>query len=154
MASTFHVILLGAFTAAAQSGGGFSLHWNTLDGGGGGSAGGVFSVNGTVGQPDAGPLMSAGPFTVSGGFWNGITSPIEPLPSLSIRLGVPSGGFNTVILNWRNPSTGYVLQQTANMTGPGGGWTDVPQTPVINGASKEVTLLATGHLCLFRLHHP
>lgn len=63
----------------------------------------------------------------------------------------PVGGVNTVILTWPNPSTGYVLQQTANMNAPGGGWVDVAQPPVINGANKEVTLSATGRFCLFRL---
>jgi hypothetical protein len=46
---------------------------------------------------------------------------------------------------------GYVLQQTADMSAPGGGWTDVTQMPVVNGANKEVTLLATGSVCFFRL---
>jgi hypothetical protein len=73
------------------------------------------------------------------------------IPALSIRLGLPTGGFNNVTLSWPNPSLGYVLQQTANMSGPSGGWTDVPQTPVVNGANKEVTLLATDQFSLFRL---
>ena len=34
----------------------FSLDWWTMDGGGGTSTGGVYSVTGTVGQPDAGPM--------------------------------------------------------------------------------------------------
>jgi len=36
--------------AAAQS---YSIDWFTIDGGGGMSTGGVFSVSGTIGQPDA-----------------------------------------------------------------------------------------------------
>jgi hypothetical protein len=75
----------------------------------------------------------------------------EPPPILSIRLGAPVGGTNTVILSWPNPSTGYVLQQTASMSAPGGGWVDVTQPPVINGAFREVALPATGQFCLFRL---
>lgn len=48
----------------------FDLSWYTIDGGGGTSSGGVFVVNGTVGQPDAG-VMSGGSFQLSGGFWTG-----------------------------------------------------------------------------------
>jgi hypothetical protein len=42
-------------------------------------------------------------------------------PVLSIRHGIPDNGTNTLILNWPNPSSGYVLEQTANMSAPGGG---------------------------------
>lgn len=48
---------------------GYSIHWSTLDGGGAmRSAGGTFSVGGTVGQPDAG-LLTGGSFSLEGGFW-------------------------------------------------------------------------------------
>src|SRR5262245_47928927 len=123
--------------ASAQSGGNFTLAWSTFDGGGGVASGGGFTVNGTGGQPDAGRPMSGGASTITGGFW--ALPSAEPQPSLAIRHGIG----NTVILTWPNPSTGYVLQQTANMSGLGGGWTDVTQTPGINGANKEVTLPAT-----------
>ena len=43
--------------AWAQSGGGYDLTWNTVDGGGYTfSTGGGYSLGGTVGQPDAGLL--------------------------------------------------------------------------------------------------
>ena len=41
----------------------------TVDGGGGTSKGGAFSLSGTAGQADAGQ-MTGGSFTLSGGFWN------------------------------------------------------------------------------------
>src|SRR2546430_2683560 len=46
----------------------YSIDWFTIDGGGGTSTGGVFSLTGTIGQPDAGH-MSGGTYTVDGGFW-------------------------------------------------------------------------------------
>ena len=49
----------------------FDMSWNTLDGGGGWSYGDLFSMAGTVGQPDAG-LMSGGGFEMFGGFWKGV----------------------------------------------------------------------------------
>ena len=47
----------------------FAIPWHTLDGGGGTSTGGVFRVNGTTGQPDAGSPAHAGGYTLVGGFW-------------------------------------------------------------------------------------
>jgi hypothetical protein len=54
----------------AQTGGGFDLSWNTIDGGGANCSGGEFVVTGTIGQSDAqpAPSMSGGPFEISGGF--------------------------------------------------------------------------------------
>lgn len=70
--------LLGAGTVAAQTGGGFSLEWSTVDGGGGfASEGGGFRVDGTVGQPDANPLLSGGSFSIQqGGFWQPQMAPL------------------------------------------------------------------------------
>jgi hypothetical protein len=55
--------------AVAQSGGLYDLTWSTVDGGGYTfSAGGDYTLGGTVGQPDAGLLMG-GDYTLNGGFW-------------------------------------------------------------------------------------
>lgn len=53
---------------SAQSGGGYDLTWNTIDGGSGTTDGGVYSLSGTIGQPDAG-TMNGGSYTLNGGFW-------------------------------------------------------------------------------------
>jgi hypothetical protein len=59
----------GITPASAQSGGGYELTWNTIDGGGVMfSTGGVYSLGGTIGQADAGNL-SGGSYTLNGGFW-------------------------------------------------------------------------------------
>jgi hypothetical protein len=72
------VCLLSLITlpVLAQSGGGYDLSWNTVDGGGGSSSGGIFSLAGTAGQPDVG-VMSGGEFSLAGGFWGGgaVTNP-------------------------------------------------------------------------------
>jgi hypothetical protein len=49
-----------------------AINWYTIDGGGGTSTGGNFTLSGTIGQPDAGPVMAGGNFTLSGGFWAGV----------------------------------------------------------------------------------
>lgn len=140
------LITFCAFAASAQ----YAIDWFTIDGGGGASSGGNYSINGTIGQPDAG-AMNGGPYALVGGFWSGVdTVGVATRPQLSIRFGTG----NTVVLSWPNPSTGYVLQQTANMNGPVGDWTDMTLTPIVNGPSKEVTLQAAGPFFLFRLSHP
>ena len=58
----------GLVTVRAQSGGGYDLTWNTLDGGGGVSRSGAYTLGGAIGQPDAGSL-NGGDYTLSGGFW-------------------------------------------------------------------------------------
>lgn len=65
------VLLLATATIAAQTGGGYDLTWNTVDGGGQTfSMGGGYSLGGTIGQPDAGVLTGGG-YTLGGGFWRG-----------------------------------------------------------------------------------
>jgi hypothetical protein len=61
------LLVAGAVLATPQA---FDLPWWTVDGGGGTSAGGAYSLSGTIGQPDAG-LMSGGDYTLGGGFWGG-----------------------------------------------------------------------------------
>jgi len=51
------------------SGGAFRIDRSTLDGGGGRSQGGVFSLQGTIGQPDA-ARSSGGAYVLAGGFWS------------------------------------------------------------------------------------
>ena len=46
----------------------FEIPWYSIDGGGGSSDGGQYTVTGTIGQHDAG-TMTGGGFEISGGFW-------------------------------------------------------------------------------------
>ncbi|MCC6951151.1 MAG: hypothetical protein IT433_06860 [Phycisphaerales bacterium] len=54
-----------------------TIDWYTIDGGGGTSTGGTYTLSGTIGQPDAG-VMSGGTYTLSGGFWVGASTPAPP----------------------------------------------------------------------------
>jgi hypothetical protein len=64
--------LVVASAALAQTGDGYDLTWNTVDGGGYAfSSGGDYTLGGTVGQPDA-DLLTGGDYTLSGGFWAGM----------------------------------------------------------------------------------
>lgn len=56
----------------AQSGDGYSLSWWTVDGGGDTSASGEgYSLDGTIGQHDAG-VVTGGDYTLVSGFWGGV----------------------------------------------------------------------------------
>ena len=65
------LLLIAASTtrSEAQTGGAYDLSWNSIDGGGVTFAtGGVYSLGGTSGQPDAG-LLTGGSYALLGGFW-------------------------------------------------------------------------------------
>jgi hypothetical protein len=64
------LLLVATFMTYAQSGGGFNINKSTLDAGGGQSAGGDFSVTGTIGQVDASAVISGENFQLTGGFWS------------------------------------------------------------------------------------
>jgi len=72
------IVAMAAFCSNARAQ--FSIDWYTVDGGGGTSTGGGFVLSGTIGQPDAGPVMSGGTFTLTGGFWAGANAPSNPCP--------------------------------------------------------------------------
>jgi hypothetical protein len=53
----------------------YDLSWWTVDAGGYTfSTGGSYSLGGTIGQPDAGPTLSNGGYSLTGGFWTGLTA--------------------------------------------------------------------------------
>ena|GEM_PF-1577470 len=77
-------------TGLAKAINGYDLSWNTVDGGGGTSAGGAYELSGTIGQPDAGTL-SGGVYTLLGGFWGGIAAPSAPTPTATpTSTGIPT----------------------------------------------------------------
>src|SRR5882672_6461708 len=123
------ILSLGATLARAQN---YSIDWFTIDGGGGTSTGGVYSISGTIGQPDAGH-MSGGSYTLDGGFW-GIIAAVQ-LPGAPL-LRVVLTTTNTVVLAWPAPSTGFSLQQ--NLVPNAGGWGTVTNTINVVGSENQV----------------
>ena len=111
----------------------YSIDWYTIDGGGGTSAGGVYSVTGTIGQPDAG-AMSGGNYTVMGGFWGTVAVVQTPgAPLLSIF----HTATNTVAVIWPSPSTGWTLQHNTNGV-TSVNWSNVAQTIQDDGTTKTL----------------
>jgi len=101
-------LLVLASTASAQT---YSIDWFTIDSGGGTSTGGVYSVSGTIGQPDASQqAMTGGNHSLVGGFWSMIAMQTTGAPLLSIVHTTT----NTVAIFWPSPSTGWTLQQNTH----------------------------------------
>jgi hypothetical protein len=127
----------------------FSINWFSIDGGGGTSTSGVYSVTGTIGQPDAG-RMSGGSFTLEGGFW-GIVAAIQT-PGAP-RLSVTRTNAH-IIVSWPTPAEGWVLEQTNQLTALPGPWPQVPFPYVTNTSDIRVTMPASSGDQFFRLQKP
>jgi hypothetical protein len=110
----------------------YSIDWSTVDGGGGTSTGGVYSVSGTIGQPDAG-AMSGGNYSLAGGFWSLLSVVQAPgAPALKITLT----STNTALISWPSPSPGFALQQTTNLNTTN--WIAAPESVTDNGAINYI----------------
>lgn len=135
------VVALGALNVCAQS---YSIDWFTIDGGGGTSTGGVYSVSGTIGQPDAGGPMTNGQYSVTGGFWALPTAvQVTGAPTLTIAPGTPGNA----TISWTPNTPGYVLQQTAILSPAN--WTNSP-----SGSTNPIVVPATLQSKFYRLFKP
>ena len=132
--------LLVTFAAQAQ----FSIDWFTIDGGGGTSTNGNFLLRGTIGQPDAGPVMTNGQFSVTGGFW-ALPTAVQILGSPILTI-VPAPPGNATI-SWSPAAPGYILQETWSLSAPN--WTNS-----VSGATNPVTVPATPPGRFYRLFKP
>jgi hypothetical protein len=147
--SAMAVIFLGALTVCTTRAQSYSIGWFAIEGGGGTSTGGVFSVTGTIGQPDAGAAMSGGAFSVVGGFWSifAVQTPGAPLLSI-IRSG------NIASISWPLPATDFVLDQTTTLTGGPAPWSQVPFPYITNASTISITLPAGTGNSYYRLRKP
>src|SRR5205085_6019224 len=126
-------------SVSAQS---YKIDWYSINGGGGTSTGGVYSLSGTIGQPDAGTL-SGGKFVLDGGFWGGVFAVQQVgAPTLHIE----RSGSN-VTISWSPATPGFVLQVETNLSIPH--WPDAA-----SGATNPITLPASVMTRFFRLHQP
>ena len=66
----FLVALVVSGLITSSSLGQYEISWYTIDGGGGRSTGGDFTLTGTIGQPDA-AYSRGGNYELLGGFWPG-----------------------------------------------------------------------------------
>jgi hypothetical protein len=136
-------ITASCLRASAQS---YAIDWHKIAGGGGTSAGGTYSVSGTIGQPDASlQPMTGGNYSLTGGFWSLIAVvPTAGLPDLVItRAG------NNVMVSW--PATGdYTLQQNSNLANSSG-WAASGYTIATANGTNSITINAPAGNLFFRL---
>jgi hypothetical protein len=127
----------------------YSIDSSTIDGGGGTSTGGVYSVTGTIGQPDAG-AMSGGNYTLQGGFWGVIAAVQTPgAPLLTV-----ARSNNAVIVTWPLPADGWVLECTNALPQVTASWPQIPPPYPTNGANLEFTEPMPVGSRFYRLHRP
>ncbi len=127
-------------TGLAQS---YSISWAKIATDGGVSAGGSYSLHGTIGQPDASATMTGGTYAVTGGSQslNGVPPPSEA-PTLFI---VPSGA-GTASVSWSPATPGFVLQTTATLSPPL--WLNAT-----SGTTNPVVVPANSGVRFYRLKH-
>jgi hypothetical protein len=129
--------MLVAFLPACAQCQSFAIDWFTIDGGGGTSTGGVYSVSGTIGQPDAGRMTGAS-YALDGGFW-GFVGAIQTVgaPLLSVeRIGA------SVRVFWPSSTAGFVLDEAAVLGGPPSSWNPVGNTYETNATQISITISA------------
>ena len=126
----------------------FTIDWFTIDGGGT-STGGVYSVSGTIGQPDANQQpMSGGNYSITVGFWSLFTVQTPGAPQLSITLT----STNTAVVSWAYPSTGFNLQQNTNLSTAN--WVSPSQTVTNNGTLNFIIVNPPTGNRFYRLFKP
>src|ERR1035437_7902656 len=96
------ILALAVLSARAQS---YSKNWYKIAGGGGTRTGGVYSVSGTIGQPDASGAMTGGNYSLTGGFWSLIS--VVQTPGARLLTITYSG--NQAIVSWSPSVTGWTL---------------------------------------------
>jgi hypothetical protein len=133
--------LASAIVAHAQS---HSIDWFTIDGGGGTSTGGVYSVSGTIGQPDASGPLTNGQYSVTGGFWALPIAVSTPgAPALAIVPAAPG----TATILWTPATPGFVLQETLSLSPAN--WLNSA-----SGATNPITVPANLPTKFYRLRKP
>jgi hypothetical protein len=142
--SVFTLLSL-TINGAAQS---YSIDWHTIAGGGGTSTGGVFSLTGSIGQPDAGTMMTGGNFSLIGGFWSLIAVQTPGAPLLSILL-TPT---NTAVVKWPAPSAGFVVQQNINLNTTN--WMAPSESIIDDGTNRFIIVNPPAGSRYYRLFKP
>lgn len=127
-------------TTQAQN---YTIDWYKLAGGGGTSTGGVYSVSGTIGQPDASSALTGGNYSLTGGYWAlyAIQTPGAPLLTITYT-------GNRAIVSWPLSVAGWILQTNSNLATPT--WGNYLGSVVNN----SITNLPTRGNVFFRLTQP
>ncbi len=136
-ARIFVLGMVAAFLPVCAQGQSYAIDWFSIDGGGGTSTGGVYSVSGTIGQPDAGRMTGAS-YALDGGFW-GFVGAIQTIgaPLLSVERSGAS-----VRVFWPATTAGFVLDEAAVIGGPPSSWNPVANLYSTNATHISITISA------------
>ena len=122
--------LLFASCAFAQQ---FSVGWAKIAAGSSTSSNGQYTVSGTFGQHNAGP-MSGGSYALTGNFWAIFAVQTPGAPVLTVTLSGP----NTVVVSWSLSAANFVLEQNSNLTTAT--WTTSGYPITTNGGIESITI--------------
>ena len=135
-------LLMLHLTARAQP---YSISWFTIDGGGGTSSGGIYSLSGTIGQPDANNTpMTGGAYSLTGGFWAlPVAVQVIGAPTLTISPAAPG----QARISWTPATPGFVLRETMSLSPTN--WVNSA-----SGATNPIVVPATLPTKFYRLFKP
>lgn len=144
MHTTVTFVSFLAFVAVVQAQP--TIDWSTMDASGGAQGSASYIVNSTVGQSDVGaPASTSANYRMVTGFWAlEDIGPANGLPALSIALKE-----SNVVISWRSPSAGFILQQTDSLEAIN--WVDTPAAVSDNGFERNVSLPADVAKRFYRL---
>lgn len=138
--------VLMTISASAQT----NIFWHTMDGGGGASTGGIYALEGTIGQPDAGKTLPGGAYDLQGGFWAFIELVQTPGGPL---LRIAGGSATSATLAWPVAgAAGYQLQNASSLTEPD--WANVAGAPVVVGDEYQMIVSPLVEKRYYRLQKP
>ena len=135
------LVLSGA--AVAQ----YAINKSRIAGGGGTSTGGGYSLSGTFGQAEAGGPMTGGGYALTGGYW---AAPVLIQGAGGPQMTIVKNPNQSVTVRWPSPSTGYVLQQSVNLTA----WSNSNLAVADDGTFRSVNFVPSGSRLYFRLARP
>ena len=137
-------LLLGLLIPAPGFAQSYSVDWYKIAGGGGTSTGGVYSVSGTIGQPDAGGPLTNGQYSVTGGFWAlPMAVQMTNAPTLTIVPAAPG----QAMISWTPSTPGFALQETLNLVATN--WVNSA-----SGTTNPIVVPATLPTKFYRLFKP
>lgn len=148
-ASGLTAALLGLATSAAFAQTNYTIDWFTIDGGSGTSTSAVYSVSGTIGQPDAGTLSGAN-YSIAGGFWVLLAAVQTPgAPVLSI-FRTPT---NTIAVTWPATFANWTLQENPTSVSSVN-WSNITSAIQDDGTTKTFLIQSPTGNRFYRLWKP
>ena len=127
----------------------YGMDWHKISGGGGtgASTNRQYALRGTIGQTDAGGVMTNGQYGLTGGFWS-LLNVIQTAgaPRLAIQFNAPLA---TATVSW--PTTdGFTLQQSSDLAA---GWVASGYTITTTNGTSSITISGPTGRLFFRLQH-